>query len=152
MIEWHAFAAIPEPSGKGFSIIVSKAGDWTKRIIAVAPLFKKVVLVATGSGIGPCMPVIMERRVPCHVVWSTKNPLSTYGQEILDTILAMDSEAIIWDTDKKGRPDMVKLAYQAYKESGAECVCIISNRSTTAKVVYQLESRGIPAYGPILDS
>ncbi|WZH46794.1 Non-ribosomal peptide synthetase [Fusarium acuminatum] len=170
MIEWHAFAAIPEANGKGFSIIVSKAGDWTKRIIekpptsiwtrgtpasgvlAIAPLFKKVVLVATGSGIGPCMPVIMERRVPCHVVWSTKNPLKTYGQGILDTITACDSEAIIWDTDKKGRPDMVKLAYQAYKESGAECVCIISNRSTTAKVVYQLEARGIPAYGPILDS
>ncbi|KAF5009359.1 hypothetical protein FDECE_4415 [Fusarium decemcellulare] len=170
LIEWHAFAAIPEPSGKGFSIVVSKAGDWTKRIIekpptsiwtrgtpasgvlAVAPLFKKVVLVATGSGIGPCLPVIMERRVPCHVVWSTKNPISTYGQGILDTILSCDPNALIWDTDEKGRPDMTKLAYQAYKESGAECVCIISNRKTTAKVVYQLESRGIAAYGPILDS
>ncbi|KAF4957600.1 hypothetical protein FSARC_11239 [Fusarium sarcochroum] len=170
MIEWHAFAAIPEPHGKGFSIVVSKAGDWTKRIIekpptsiwtrgtpasgvlAIAPLFKKIVLVATGSGIGPCMPVIMERRVPCHVVWSTKNPLATYGQEILDTIIACDSQAIIWDTDDKGRPDLTKLAYQAYKESGAECVCIISNRATTAKLVYQLESRGIPAFGPILDS
>ncbi|KAM0550248.1 hypothetical protein ACHAPJ_009097 [Fusarium lateritium] len=170
MIEWHAFAAIPEPNGKGFSIIVSKAGDWTKRIIekpptsvwtrgtpasgvlAIVPLFKKIVLVATGSGIGPCMPVIMERRVPCHIVWSTRNPLATYGQEILDTILACDSQAIIWDTDDKGRPDVTKLAYQAYKESGAECVCIISNRATTAKVVYQLESRGIAAFGPILDS
>ncbi|RSM01196.1 hypothetical protein CEP52_008643 [Fusarium oligoseptatum] len=170
LIEWHAFAAIPEPSGKGFSIVVSKAGDWTKRIIenpptsiwtrgtpasgvlAVAPLFKKVVLVATGSGIGPCLPVIMERRVPCRVVWSTKNPLATYGQGILDTILACDPDALIWNTDERGRPDMTKLAYQVYKESGAECVCIISNRSTTAKVVYQLESRGIAAYGPILDS
>ncbi|KAF5025312.1 hypothetical protein F66182_2597 [Fusarium sp. NRRL 66182] len=170
MVEWHAFAAIPEPSGKGFSIIVSKAGDWTKRIIekpptsiwtrgtpasgvlAIAPLFKKVVLVATGSGIGPCMPVIMERRVPCHVVWSTKNPLATYGQGILDTILACDSQAVVWNTDERGRPDMVKLAYEAYKESGAECVCIISNRATIAKVVYGLESRGIPAFGPILDS
>ncbi|KAH7183454.1 uncharacterized protein B0J16DRAFT_401810 [Fusarium flagelliforme] len=170
LVEWHAFAAIPEPSGKGFSIVVSKAGDWTKRIIekpptsiwtrgtpasgvlAIAPLFKKVVLVATGSGIGPCLPVIMERRVPCKVVWSTKNPLTTYGQGIIDTITACDPDATIWDTDKKGRPDMVKLAYQAYKESGAECVCIISNRSVTAKVVYGLETRGVPAYGPILDS
>ncbi|KAI5862061.1 hypothetical protein GGS23DRAFT_574336 [Durotheca rogersii] len=170
MVEWHAFAAIPDPSGKGFSIIVSKAGDWTKRIIekpptsiwtrgtpasgvlAITPLFKKVVLLATGSGIGPCLPVIMERRVPCHVVWSTKNPVATYGQKIIDMVLACDPEAVIWDTDERGRPDLTKLAYQAYKDSGAECVCIISNRSTIAKTTYQLESRGIPAFGPILDS
>jgi hypothetical protein len=170
LVEWHAFAAIPEPSGKGFSIIVSKAGDWTKKIIenpptsiwtrgtpasgvlAVAPLFKKVVLVATGSGIGPCMPVLMERRVPARVLWSTKNPLKTYGQGVMDTLLAADPDALIWDSDHRGRPDLVKLAYQLYKESGAECVCIISNGPTTNKFVYQMESRGVPAFGPIWDS
>ncbi|KAK7431668.1 hypothetical protein QQZ08_001887 [Neonectria magnoliae] len=170
LVEWHAFAAIPEPNGKGFSIIVSRAGDWTSRIIenpptsiwtrgtpasgvlAIAPLFKKIVLVATGSGIGPCLPVVMERRVPCRIVWSTKNPLKTYGQKILDTILACDPEAVIWDTDNQGRPNLTKLAYQVYKESDAECVCVISNRRTIAKTVYQLESRGIAAFGPILDS
>ncbi|KAK1975578.1 amino acid adenylation domain-containing protein [Colletotrichum cereale] len=170
MVEWHAFAAIPEPSGKGFSIVVSKAGDWTKRIIenpptsiwtrgtpasgvlAVAPLFKKMVLVATGSGIGPCLPVLMERRVPARVVWSTKNPLKTYGQGVMDTILAADPDALIWDTDQMGRPNLVQLAYNVYKESGAECVAIISNGPTVNKFVYQMESRGIPAFGPIWDS
>ncbi|KAK6207974.1 amino acid adenylation domain-containing protein [Colletotrichum tabaci] len=170
MVEWHAFAAIPEPSGKGFSIVVSKAGDWTKRIIenpptsiwtrgtpasgvlAVAPLFKKMVLVATGSGIGPCLPVLMERRVPARVVWSTKNPLKTYGQAVMDTILAADPDALIWDTDQMGRPNLVQLAYNVYRESGAECVAIISNGPTTNKFVYQMESRGIPAFGPIWDS
>ncbi|KAF6802337.1 nonribosomal peptide synthetase 12 [Colletotrichum sojae] len=170
MVEWHAFAAIPEPDGPGFSIVVSKAGDWTKKIIenpptsiwtrgtpasgvlAVAPLFKKMVLVATGSGIGPCLPVLMERRVPARVVWSTKNPLKTYGQGIMDTILKADPDALIWDTDKLGRPNLVQLAYNVYKESGAECVAIISNGPTTNKFVYQMESRGIPAFGPIWDS
>ncbi|WYZ40001.1 hypothetical protein EsH8_IV_000342 [Colletotrichum jinshuiense] len=170
MVEWHAFAAIPDPSGKGFSIVVSKAGDWTKRIIenpptsiwtrgtpasgvlAVAPLFKKMVLVATGSGIGPCLPVLMERRVPARVVWSTKNPLKTYGQGVMDTILAADPDALIWDTDQLGRPNLVQLAYNVYKESGAECVAIISNGPTTNKFVYQMETRGIPAFGPIWDS
>ncbi|KAI9148337.1 Adenylate-forming reductase [Paramyrothecium foliicola] len=170
LIEWHAFAAIPEPSGKGFSIIVSKAGDWTKKIIenpptsiwtrgtpasgvlAVAPLFKKIVLVATGSGIGPCMPVLMERRVPARILWSTKNPLKTYGQGVMDTVMAADPNAVIWDSDHRGRPDLVKLAYQLYMESGAECVAIISNGPTTNKFVYQMESRGVPAFGPIWDS
>ncbi|KAF4782750.1 amino acid adenylation domain-containing protein [Colletotrichum scovillei] len=170
MVEWHAFAAIPEPSGKGFSIVVSKAGDWTKRIIenpptsiwtrgtpasgvlAVAPLFKKMVLVATGSGIGPCLPVLMERRVPARVVWSTKNPLKTYGQGVMDLILKADPDALIWDTDERGRPDLVQLAYNVYKESGAECVAIISNGPTVNKFVYRMEARGIPAFGPIWDS
>ncbi|KAK0671247.1 hypothetical protein QBC41DRAFT_344731 [Cercophora samala] len=171
LVEWHAFAAIPEPDGKsGLSLLVSRAGDWTGKIIdnppthlwtrgepasgvlAVAPLFKKIVLVATGSGIGPCLPVIMERKVPCRILWSTKNPLKTYGQGIIDEVKRCDDTAVVWDTDNMGRPDLVQLAWELYHESGAECVCIISNAKTTKRVVYQLEARGIPAFGPIWDS
>ncbi|KAK4170733.1 putative Nonribosomal peptide synthetase [Triangularia setosa] len=171
LVEWHAFAAIPEPYGKpGLSLLVSRAGDWTERIIenppthlwtrgeptsgvlAIAPLFKRIVLVATGSGIGPCLPVIMERKVPCRILWSTKNPLKTYGQGIIDEVKRCDETAVVWDTDNMGRPDLIQLAWELYQESGAECVCIISNAKTTKKVVYQLEARGIPAFGPIWDS
>jgi len=170
MVEWHAFAGIFEPGKKGFSIIVSRAGDWTGKMIdnppttlwtrgkpasgvlAIAPLFKKIVLVATGSGIGPCMPVILERGVPCRILWSTKNPLRTYGQEIMDNIYAMDPDAMIWDTDERGRPDLPTLAYQMYRESGAECVCVISNAKVTGMLLYAMESRGVPAFGPIFDS
>ncbi|KAM7193960.1 putative Nonribosomal peptide synthetase [Rhypophila sp. PSN 637] len=171
LVEWHAFAAFPNPEGQpGFSILVSKAGDWTSRVIknpptsiwtrgvpasgvlAVAPLFKKIVLVSTGSGIGPCLPVVMERRVPCRILWSTKNPVKTYGQRIVDEVMNCDENAVVWDTETRGRPDLVKLAWQLYKESGAECVCVISNAKVTQMVVQQLEERGVPAYGPIWDS
>ncbi|KAK3985303.1 hypothetical protein QBC44DRAFT_250746 [Cladorrhinum sp. PSN332] len=171
MVEWHAFAAIPEPNNQGgFSVLVSRAGDWTGRIIdnpptsiwtrgepasgvlAIAPLFKKIVLVATGSGIGPCLPVIMERKVESRILWSTRNAVKTYGQGIIEEVKACDEKAVIWDTDSMGRPDLVKLAWDLYKESGAECVCIISNARTTKRVVYGLESRGVPAFGPIWDS
>jgi hypothetical protein len=170
MVEWHAFATIFEPGKKGFSIIVSRAGDWTGKLIdnpptsiwtrgtpasgvlAIAPLFKKIVLVATGSGIGPCMPVILENEVPCRILWSTKNPLKTYGQEILSSIYKTDPDALVWDTDERGRPDMVALAYQMYRESDAECVCVISNAKVTGMLVYAMESRGVPAYGPVFDS
>jgi hypothetical protein len=94
----------------------------------------------------------MERRVPCRILWSTKHPGRTYGQKIIDAIHETDPDAVIWDTDSQGRPDLVTLAYQIYRESGAECVCIISNSSTTARTVYQLEARGVPAFGPIWDS
>ncbi|KAK4161602.1 hypothetical protein QBC43DRAFT_302773 [Cladorrhinum sp. PSN259] len=171
MVEWHAFAAIPEPNNAGgFSILVSRAGDWTGKIIdnpprslwtrgepasgvlAVAPLFKKIVLLATGSGIGPCLPVIMERKVESRILWSTRNAVKTYGQGIIDMVKDCDENAVIWDTDSMGRPDLVRLAWEMYKESGAEAVCIISNARTTKRVVYGLESRGVPAYGPIWDS
>ncbi|ORY59066.1 uncharacterized protein BCR38DRAFT_468373 [Pseudomassariella vexata] len=168
--EWHAFATITEPGKAGFSIIVSRAGDWTGRIIEnpptkiwtrgspasgvlrVAPLFKKIVLVATGSGIGPCMPVIMAGKVSCCVFWSTPNPEKTYGEIILKAVQATDAGSVIWNTRTQGRPNMALEAYKMYKESGAECVCVISNKVVTTKLIYDLETRGVPAFGPIWDS
>jgi len=47
---------------------------------------------------------------------------------------------------------MVKLTYRLYEEFNAEAVCIISNPFLTRKVVYAMQSRGIPAFGAIWDS
>ncbi|KAK7964378.1 hypothetical protein PG988_011352 [Apiospora saccharicola] len=168
--EWHGFATIPIPGKAGFSVVVSRAGDWTGQMIdnppthlwtrttpasgvfRMLPLFRKVVLIATGSGIGPCLPVILAREVPVRVFWSTPNPETTYGREIIEGVLATDPDAVIWNTRKQGRPDMAVEAYRLYKESGAECVAIISNAKVTSKLVYDLEARGVPAFGPIFDS
>ncbi|KAK5629811.1 hypothetical protein RRF57_005526 [Xylaria bambusicola] len=170
MREWHAFATIDKPGQKGFSIVVSNAGDWTRKtidgqpqrlwtrgalasgVLTIAPLFKKVVLVATGSGIGPCLPVILEGRVPARVLWSTPHPRETFGEEIMNDVLRADPKAIIWNTRTQGKPDLTALAYQLMKESDAEAVCIISNKKVTQQVVYRLEARGIPAFGAIFDS
>ena len=48
--------------------------------------------------------------------------------------------------------DIVKLAYTVYRESKAEAVCIISNKKVVDMVVFGMETRGVPAYGPIWDS
>ena len=40
LMEWHVFATIPDDDGsgpKGFSVVVSTAGDWTKRTIKEPP-------------------------------------------------------------------------------------------------------------------
>ncbi|KAI1335557.1 surfactin synthetase subunit 3 [Xylariaceae sp. FL0016] len=170
MQEWHAFATIDKPGEPGFSIIVSNAGDWTKKtimgeptkiwtrgvlasgVLTIAPLFKKVVLVATGSGIGPCLPVILEGRVPARILWSTPHPEETFGKEIIDDVMRADPKAIIWNTRTQGKPDLAAMAYQMLKESDAEAICIISNKKVTQQVVYRMESRGIPAFGAIFDS
>ncbi|EFQ32393.1 tat pathway signal sequence [Colletotrichum graminicola] len=214
--ETHAFAVIPNPAAprtaddvekarqglsnagkKGFSVLVSNAGDWTDKIIRnppkkmwtrgvpqygvlrVASLFEPCIVVATGSGIGPCLSLFVQKPDhPVRIVWSTQRPAETYGQAVIDTLYRADPDAVIIDTKKTGRPDLVAITYRiwetsrrralglAQNEGGVaaaaaavakntgpcEAVVIISNQKVTRKVVYGLESRGIPAYGAIFDS
>ncbi|KAL8830425.1 MAG: hypothetical protein Q9170_005739 [Blastenia crenularia] len=168
--EWHAFASIPAADGQSFSLIVSDAGDWTKKqivepahaywvrgipitgVLRMAIVFRRVVIVTTGSGIGPVLSMLVSHPMPCRLLWSTPNPEKTYGENIMETVCKADPDAMIINTRASGRPDMVALAYHLYVQSNAEAVFIISNPSLTRKVVYGMESRGIPAYGPIWDS
>ncbi|MFD6138918.1 hypothetical protein [Promicromonospora sp. NPDC060271] len=168
--EWHSFANVPSPGAPGFRLTISRAGDWTGALIDDRPshlwvkgiptagvgnidrLFRRVVWVATGSGIGPCLPHLLSRETPSRLVWSTRDPRATYGDDLVEEILAVQPDPVIWDTTASGKPDLVALAYQAYREFDAEAVICISNKKTTWNIVEQLEMRGIPAYGAIWDS
>jgi hypothetical protein len=182
---------------KGFSVLVSNAGDWTNKVIQnppkkmwtrgvpqygvlrVAGLFEPCIIIATGSGIGPCLSLFVQKPDhPVRIIWSAQSPVETYGQAVIDTILNADPRAVILDTRKTGRPDLVSIAYRVWEASRwegprefalgrtggsvssktgkplgqCEAVVIISNQKVTRKVVYGLESRGVPAYGAIFDS
>jgi hypothetical protein len=170
LLEWHSFANVPAPDQDGFRLTISRAGDWTGALIDDKPshvwvkgiptagvgnidkLFKRVVWVATGSGIGPCLPHLLAQDTPSRLVWSTRTPRETYGNALVDEILAVQPDAVIWDTNAKGRPDLVQLAYEAAAAFDAEAIICISNKKLTWQVVYGMESRGIPAYGAIWDS
>jgi hypothetical protein len=221
--ETHAFATIPNPpappppphhctgcacgeeakqaapaglsnAGKtGFSVVISRAGDWTSKIIKnppkqiytrgvpqfgvlrVAGLFEPCLVIATGSGIAPCLSLFVEKPDhPVRIIWSTKSPLKTYGQGVIDAVYRADPNAVIIDTSKTGRPDLVRIAYRVWEASRyegprefalgreptgrkkplgqCEAVVVISNQPVTRKIVYGLESRGVAAYGAIFDS
>lgn len=238
LFETHSFATIPNKIGeeKGFSVIISKAGDWTSNLIQaskpvntktvskaiesagaatvpsathptdtsidlaqtntdrighiytkgapiygvlrIAAIFRKPVIVTTGSGIGPCMSLLNGRphhgsKWQCRILWATKSPVDTYGQALVNDVRRADPNARIVDTGVEGRPDMVALAWQLYKDTSdyrastisngsqvplrgegmsPEAVIVISNPKVTRKVVYGLECRGVPAYGVIFDS
>ncbi|KAG7086004.1 hypothetical protein E1B28_003527 [Marasmius oreades] len=174
LLEWHAFATIPneDVNGKpdGFSVLISNAGDWTKETITNPPkklwvrgyplhgllytskLFKRIVVIATGSGIGPTLSLFYADVTPRRIFWSTPAPETTYGDKVVNAVKKADPNARIWDTRKEGRPDMLLEAYKLVQESGAEAVFIISNPKLTRRVVFGMESRGIPAYGAIFDS
>jgi hypothetical protein len=171
--EWHSFACIPSRDGgkSGGSVLISDAGDWTRKTIAnprpyyyikgipvtgvlcMARIFRRIVIVTTGSGIGPCLGVMQDiPHTHCRVIWSTPNPLKTYGEGIVNAVKDVDPKALIWDTRRQGRPDLVRMAYELYKAEEAEAVFVISNPKLTRKVVYGMESRGVPGFGPIWDS
>lgn len=170
LIEWHAFATIAKPNEKEFSVLVSNAGDWTSRqiqttptklwvkgvpacgVLRITPLFRSLVLVSTGSGIGPCLPVIYAAKIPLRIFWSAPHPEQNFGPEIIQAIYKADPNAVIWNTKTMGRPDMVQSTYSMMKESNAEAIAIISNKKLTQMVVYAMESRGLPAFGAIFDS
>ncbi|OED49559.1 hypothetical protein AB838_05720 [Rhodobacteraceae bacterium (ex Bugula neritina AB1)] len=168
--EYHSFANIPAPDQSGYRLAISRAGDWTGRFIDNPPekvwvkgittsgvarievLFKKVVYVGTGSGIGPILPHLLAGEVPNRLIWSTRSPRATYGDALVDEIEAHTENPLIWDTDARGKPNLSALALQAVRDSGAEAVIVISNQKLTRRVVHDMETLGIPAYGAIWDS
>ncbi len=167
--QWHPFANLVTPSRPELRLAISRAGDWTGSFIDSPPdhvwvrgvptagagnvgkLFRKVVWITTGSGIGPCLPSLLAG-APAHLVWVTRTPEKTFGPGLVAEITESLPDALVWDTRAQGKPDLVALALDAVRATGAEAVICISNRPTTFEVVEGLESRGIPAFGAIWDS
>lgn len=120
----------------------------------VAPIFKSMVIVATGSGIGPVLSLLKSDRKLGNVrmLWSTKDPALYYGQAILEDVYAADENALVINTTILKRPNLLELSYSMYVESQAEAVFVISNPRVTRKTVYGLESRGVPCFAPVFDS
>jgi hypothetical protein len=169
--EWHAFATVTTPDRSGYRLLISRAGDWTARFIddppahlwirgvptrapipAIENMYRRVVYVATGSGIGPMLGLILNPRVPARLVWSTRSPRATYGDALVDEVLAVHPDAVIWDTTEHGKPDLLRLTDDACRDFKAEAVLVVSNKAATWRLVHGLERLGVPAIGPIWDS
>lgn len=168
--EWHAFASIPCPARNGCSVIISRAGDWTAKMIDdppehlyikaypaqgvlyMAKIFKSVLLVVTGSGIAPVLGLLDIPGTEFRIVWSARDPENTYCREIVQRLLKADQDAIILDTSQNGRSDLVQVAARVCAIGGIEAVFVISNAVVTKGIVRGLRQKGILAYGPIFDS
>ncbi|KAG7289949.1 hypothetical protein NEMBOFW57_006326 [Staphylotrichum longicolle] len=62
---------------RGFSVIISNAGDWTKKIIACPPTH-----IYTRAPRTPDHPV--------RIIWSTKDPVKTYGRQVVELVYKTD--------------------------------------------------------------
>ncbi|MCB1273584.1 MAG: hypothetical protein KDB25_04210 [Leucobacter sp.] len=168
---WHPFACVPAAAGEpGYRMVVSRAGDWTSAFIDEPPthvwvrgiptvgvanakrLFTRVLYVATGSGVGPVLGHLLTDTQGARLVWVTKDPHATYGDDLVGEIERAQPEAVIWNTTQQGKPDVFDVAYEAFQASGADAVICVANKVVTDRVVGEFERRGIPAFGPIWDS
>jgi hypothetical protein len=69
----------------------------------------------------------------------------TYGEGPVNETMEAQPDALIWDTDKRGkRPDVLRFAHAAYRDSGAEPVVYIANKTITGRVVNGMERRDVP--------
>lgn len=172
LAEWHSFASLNRTDRrKGFRLLISRAGDWTGELIDHPPthvwvrgtaiasplarveaLYHRVVYVVTGSGIGPVLATLLTSKTPTRLVWSVRDPRTTYGDAFVDEILAAQPDALIWDTTANGRIDILPLAQRVCREFDAEAAFVVSNKPTTWRVVHGLEQIGLPALSPIFDS
>lgn len=168
---WHPFACVPAAAGEqGYRMVVSRAGGWTADFIDHPPshvwvrgiptvgvanakrLFDRVLYVATGSGIGPALGHLLTDTQGSRLVWITRTPRATYGDGLVDEVEAAQPDAVIWNSDVQGKPDVLQVSFDAFTASGADAVICISNRPVTARIVGEFERRGVPAFGPIWDS
>jgi len=123
-------------------------------VLSLSVLFPRVVILTTGSGIGPALSSLLDRPLGqfARLIWSTRAPVHTYGKTILKLAEQADPEALVIDTSAMGRPDLLQVALRVYQEVGAEAVFVLSNETVTRMLVGGLEKRGVVAFGPIWDS
>lgn len=87
-----------------------------------------------------------------RLVWVTKEPRTTYGDDLVDEIDRDQPEAVIWNTTERGKPDVFSVARSAFAASSADAVICVANKPVTDRVVGEFERLGVPTFGPIWDS
>ena len=169
--DWHTFALVSRTRhATSHLMIVSAVGDFTQGLISTPPAelyvravkflglpyslqsYNRAVIVATGAGIAPFMPLLLQaQHANYHVVWIGRAFRETFGRRLSDLVLHWP-QVTVWDTALKGRPNTLALAEQAYRAFGAEVVFIGCNPVATRELVYGCSALGIPAFGPSWDS
>jgi NAD(P)H-flavin reductase len=173
LIETHAFATVPDKDRKTYSVCISAAGDWTRRLVSNPPskiwvkgspvygatrssrLFRKVLFVATGSGIAPVLSAVFSRLENEIVIfWITTQPSKKLDLEQLQRLEAYRNNIVIFNAGRDAiEPRKVSaIVYGLHREYRSEAVCVVSNRKLTERVKADLTRWHVPVVGPIFDS
>ena len=96
--------------------------------------------------------IILEGSCVVHLLWVVKEPHKHFPAHVVNALLCMPERVCIWDTAELGRPDMVKLTVQMYRDTNSEVVIITSNPKGTRTLMEGCRAEGVPAHGPTWDS
>ncbi len=129
---------------------------WVRRVKPPGFMFSinaysRVVVIATGAGIAPVIPHVIENSHKLCIVWIGNEHKQTYGEKLW-SLLDSHPRCNIFDTGMHGRPNVEQLAIQAVRDFRAQAVFCVSNKAVTEKVVNTCLEKGIPAYGATWDS
>jgi hypothetical protein len=134
LLGWHPCACVPTVPGEpGYRMVVSRAGNWTADFIDNPPTHGWVKGVATAKK--------LFTRVLHVATGSGVGPVP--GHLFTDT----QGTRLVW-VAKQPRDTYG----DALVSTGADAVICVANAGVTDRVVRGLESRGVPAFGPIWDS
>ena len=172
--EWHAFAvaATGSEGPDRFSLVIRRAGDWTAKLgrdaasgngpdhllvrrmrgygfMYHAQTYERVLFVATGAGIGPVLPYLVDQSsVDYECLWIGRNHRETIGDELVSRILESGRVRLI--DSETGRPDIGRCVAEIADRFQA--VFIVSNAHVRDEVARVCERLDVPWYGPTFDS
>ncbi|GAB3686030.1 ferredoxin reductase domain-containing protein [Angustibacter aerolatus] len=166
----HSFVNVDGDGGPGWRFVVARAGDWTSDLIDAPPgalwmrslpgpatgpatrMFSSVVVLATGSGIGPALAFLHRPPVPFRLVWVTRSPAETYGVALLAEVRRLAPDAVVVDTAVEGKPDVGALVVRVAHALGAEAVTTVTNRSLSLRLDRHVRRAGLVVLSPTWDS
>lgn len=170
--EWHAFGIISDGE-TGHIMLAGTVGDFTRKLVTDPPrrlwvrsvgfaglpylvrMYKKVALVATGSGICVFLSFLLQscKDVDVCLVWVAKGIEENFGRDIKEMLSGFPAgKVVVHDTAVAGRPNVGEMAVAAARRWDAEVVVVTSNPEGSRDVVNACEEAKIPAFGPIWDS
>ncbi|KAK9839091.1 hypothetical protein WJX74_009335 [Apatococcus lobatus] len=176
LLEWHAFGCISDAVSEGqdkdiHHLLITPLGDFTRELASNPPthvytrnfkfvglpycvtMFRSGVLVATGSGLGIWMSILLQGPPDYHLIWVGRDLTNTYGPVMMDLLSRIDPARVhLYDTLHDGRPDSLALTIQLVRQIRAEVVLVTSNPRGTEHLVNGCRAAGITAFGPIFDS
>ncbi|XP_015936479.1 adenylate-forming reductase 06235-like [Arachis duranensis] len=171
--EWHAFGIISDGK-KEHMMLAGAVGDFTRSLVSTKPnhlwvrklhfagltylvkLYKRVLLVATGSGICVFLSFLLQKRqhhVDVYLIWVAKDIETNFGKEIVELVRNYPKEkVIVHDTGVCGRPNVGEMSVEGATTWNCEVVIVTSNPQGSKDVVRACKKAKIPAFGPIWDS
>eukprot|EP01084_Bolivina_argentea_P304856 526577_1 len=181
--EYHVFGITPLPDDKENGtkrslVLIKGLGDWTKSfqlkveenelqktdfwIHRIKPpnfsqgllLYSKVFALATGVGIAPLLPYLLNTdphfKVEISLIWVARDHYKNYPQFILD-VLQNIPNVVLYDTAERTRTDLPLFTFQCAKKCEAEAVFIVSNAPHTYKIANYLNKHHIPVFASNFD-